>query len=82
MAKKKPGRPKGSKTKEIKETSVRVVHTCTRCGSDNRAPYKLGPRVTSGYWEREGKIYTRAEARQTQCLECGLFRFDVTLFEK
>ena len=80
MAKKR-GRPK--KADETKEESRRPTHSCPRCGSTNRTPYSGYPRRVRGRHVLDnGDAYALVVIRRTQCLDCGLFRFDKEYQEK
>lgn len=76
MSEGKPGRPKGSKTRDRVVVDVRVSH-CPTCQSTERAEYSDAPqRIDGDGISPEGRPYTAVLLRRTSCLNCGQYRVD------
>ena len=76
MSEGKPGRPKGSKTRDRVVVDVRVSH-CPICHSTERAEYIDAPqRIDGDGISPEGRPYTAVLLRRTSCLNCGQYRVD------
>ena len=74
-AKKKPGRPKGSKNQRCPAVDV-TPSRCPKCGSTRRSAYSGSPRIVTHAGVHEGKPFTHVVFRRTRCLDCGQCRVD------
>jgi len=73
--KRKPGRPKGARTKQ-RDVVVATLTRCRSCGSTDREPYTGVRDMHVGGIDPEGTPYNFVSWKRTSCTVCGQHRVD------
>tara|TARA_R100000808_G_C2086801_1_gene108669 strand:- start:65 stop:397 length:333 start_codon:yes stop_codon:yes gene_type:complete len=72
---KKTGRPKGAKNKDVLIVDTEAT-SCPTCGSSNRAAYWGKMRRDLSGTTPDGRIFEAITYRRTRCGDCGQHRVD------
>ena len=75
--KRRPGRPKGAKTKQ-RDVAVGTLTRCKGCGSTDREPYTGVREMNHEGVDDDGNAFNVITWKRTQCSNCGQNRVDQT----